>query len=429
MVTLLSSPFTNPTTREDALFAQLPKTLTAAQQATGWATILANVDTTTVTNRRALARLPVTRKGDLKDLQQADLSAALSSGNAFANLTTTPNSGLKRLFMSPGPIFDPEGRGADWWRAAPALTAAGVVAGDVIHNCFSYHFTPAAFMVEGGAQLLGCPVVPAGVGQTEQQLEALAAFKPRVYAGTPSFLRILIEKAAEAKQDISHLEIALVAGEACPPSLRKLLQDGGVNGKQRTVVQWYGTADLGCIAYETVASQETGSALDAGMVLSEDVILEIVRPGTGDVCDEGEVGEIVITNLNADYPLIRFGTGDMTKVLFADDDTYTNTRIAGWMGRADQTTKVRGMFVHPGQVATVCKKFDAIKKARLVVAGESGQDTMTLRVELSSSTEGVLHAITEAVRDTTKLRCEVEAVAIGSLPNDGKVIEDARSYA
>jgi phenylacetate-CoA ligase len=413
----MSSPFTNPTAREDALFAQLPKTLAAANQAAGWASILGNVDAAVVTSRRALANLPVTRKGDLKDLQQA----ALSSGNAFANLTTTPNSGLKRLFMSPGPIFDPEGRGADWWRAAPAFTAAGVVAGDVIHNCFSYHFTPAAFMVEGGAQLLGCPVIPAGVGQTEQQLEALAAFKPRVYAGTPSFLRILIEKAAEAKQDISHLEIALVAGEACPPSLRKLLQDGGI----KTVVQWYGTADLGCIAYETVSN----GIVDAGMVLSEDVILEIVRPGTGDVCDEGEVGEIVITNLNADYPLIRFGTGDMTKVLFADNDQYTNTRIAGWMGRADQTTKVRGMFVHPGQVATVCKKFADIKKARLVIAGETGQDTMTLKVELASSTEAQLHEIADAVRDTTKLRCEIQAVAVGSLPNDGKVIEDARSYA
>jgi phenylacetate-CoA ligase len=413
----MSSPFTNPTAREDALFAQLPKTLAAAKQAAGWATILATVDAASVTSRRALASLPVTRKGDLKDLQQA----ALSSGNAFANLTTTPNSGLKRLFMSPGPIFDPEGRSADWWRAAPAFTAAGVIAGDVIHNCFSYHFTPAAFMVEGAAQLLACPVIPAGVGQTEQQLEALAAFKPRVYAGTPSFLRILIEKAAEAKQDISHLEIALVAGEACPPSLRKLLEDGGI----KTVVQWYGTADLGCIAYETLSN----SGVDAGMVLSEGVILEIVRPGTGDVCDEGEVGEIVISNLNADYPLIRFGTGDMTKVLFADNDPYTNTRIAGWMGRADQTTKVRGMFVHPGQVAAVCKKFTEIKKARLIVAGETGQDTMTLKVELTSSTEGLLHAIADAVRETTKLRCEVEAVAIGSLANDGKVIEDARSYA
>jgi phenylacetate-CoA ligase len=409
----MSSPFTKPSVREAELFAQLPKTLAAAQQADGWRPILATVDVASITSRHALATLPVTRKSDLKALQQAALP--------FGGLTTTLSSGLKRLFMSPGPIFDPEGRGADWWRAAPAFTAAGVVAGDVIHNCFSYHFTPAAFMVEGGAQLLGCPVIPAGVGQTEQQLEALAAFKPRVYAGTPSFLRILIEKAAEAKQDIAHLEIALVAGEACPPSLRKLLQDGGI----KTVVQWYGTADLGCIAYETVSN----GAVEAGMVLSEDVILEIVRPGTGDVCDEGEVGEIVITHLNADYPLIRFGTGDMTKVLFADDDRYTNTRIAGWMGRADQTTKVRGMFVHPGQVAAVSKKFAEIKKSRLIIAGETGQDTMTLKVELSSSTEGLLHAIADAVRDTTKLRCEVEAVAIGSLANDGKVIEDARSYA
>ncbi len=409
----MSSPFTNPTAREAALFSQLPHTLAAAKQAAGWASILATVESAGVTSRHALAALPVTRKSELKDLQQAALP--------FGGLTSTANTGLKRLFMSPGPLFDPEGRGADWWRAAPAFEAAGVQAGDVIHNCFSYHFTPAAFMVEGGAQLLGCPVIPAGVGQTEQQLEALAAFKPRVYAGTPSFLRILIEKAAEIKQDISHLEIALVAGEACPPSLRKLLQDGGV----KTVVQWYGTADLGCIAYETV----TDGALDAGMVLSEDVILEIVRPGTGDVCEEGEVGEIVITNLNADYPLIRFGTGDMSRVLFADNDRYTNTRIAGWLGRADQTTKVRGMFVHPGQVANVCKKFSDIKKARLVVAGETGQDSMTLKVELASSTEAQLHAIAETVREVTKLRCDVQAVALGSLPNDGKVIEDARSYA
>ncbi len=413
----MSSPFTNPSAREAALFTQLPKTLAAAKQAAGWATILAHVDATTITSRKALATLPVTRKSDLKDLQQAALP--------FGGLTTTASSGLKRLFMSPGPIFDPEGKGADWWRAAPAFAAAGVVAGDVIHNCFSYHFTPAAFMVEGGAQVLGCPVIPAGVGQTEQQLEALAAYKPRVYAGTPSFLRILLEKATEAKQDISHLQIALVAGEACPPSLRGLLQAGGI----KTVVQWYGTADLGCIAYETLSN----GAVDAGMVLGEDVILEIVRPGTGDVCDEGEVGEIVITNLNADYPLIRFGTGDMTKVLFADNDTNvtqsTNTRIAGWMGRADQTTKVRGMFVHPGQVADVCKKFSDIKKARLVIAGETGQDSMTLKVELPSSTEAQLHAIAEAVRDNTKLRCDVQAVALGSLANDGKVIEDARSYA
>ncbi len=418
----MQSPFTNPTARETALFAQLPQTLATAQQAAGWAHILNGVDAASITSRKALTSLPVTRKSDLKDIQQAALAA---TGDAFGGLTTTANSGLKRLFMSPGPIFDPEGRGADWWRAAPAFTAAGVVAGDVIHNCFSYHFTPAAFMVEGGAQALGCPVIPAGVGQTEQQLEALAAFKPRIYAGTPSFLRILIEKAAEVGQDISHLQIALVAGEACPPSLRTLLQDGGTSGKNRTVVQWYGTADLGCIAYETV----TNGTVDAGMVLSEDVILEIVRPGTGDVCEEGEVGEIVITNLNADYPLIRFGTGDMTKVLFADDDRYTNTRIAGWMGRADQTTKVRGMFVHPGQVAAVCKKFPEIKKARLVIAGETGQDSMRLRVELASSTEGLLHAIADAMRDTTKLRCELEAVAVGSLANDGKVIEDARSYA
>ena len=405
--------------REAALFAQLPKTLSSLQSnpvATGWQSILQEVNADAVTSRAALATLPVTRKGDLKNIQ--------AKAMPFGGLTQTPNAGLKRLFMSPGPIYDPEGRGADWWRAAPALAAAGVVAGDVIYNCFSYHFTPAAFMVEGGAQALGCPVVPAGVGQTELQLEALAAFQPRVYTGTPCFLRILIEKAAESGQSLAHLQIALVAGEACPPSLRSWFHAHGVP----VVAQWYGTADLGCIAFETF----TQGNLDAGMVLSEDLILEIVRPGSGDVCADGEVGEIVITNLNADYPLIRFGTGDMSKVIAATDSypihAGENTRIAGWLGRADQTTKVRGMFVHPAQVAQIAKRFPEIIKARLSVSGAMGQDTMTLKVETATVTEAWLHSVAEAVREVTKLRCEVQAVQVQSLPNDGKVIEDVRSY-
>ena len=398
------------TTQAD-LWTKLPRTLHAALSTAGFARILAGVDADSINNPTALAALPLTRKSDLKDLQAAAMP--------FGALNATPIQGLKRLFMSPGPIYDPEGRGADWWRAAPALLAAGVVGGDVIHNCFSYHFTPAAFMVESAAQALGCPVIPAGVGQTEQQFQALAAYKPKVYAGTPSFLRILIEKAGEVGQDISHLQIALVAGEACPPSLRAWFIEHGV----ANVVQWYGTADLGCVAYETMRA----NTVDAGMVVADGVILEIVRPGTGDLCAAGEVGEIVVTLLNPDYPLIRFATGDMSKFITLATDP--RPRIAGWMGRADQTTKVRGMFVHPAQVAVVVKRFPEVSKARLVVGGEMGQDTMTLKVECAQSSATWLASVADTVREVTKLRCEVFAVPPSSLPNDGKVIEDARSYA
>jgi phenylacetate-CoA ligase len=285
-----------------------------------------------------------------------------------------------------------------------------------VHNAFSYHMTPGAFIMESGAHAVGCSVFPAGVGQTEQQLQAIAELRPDGYIGTPSFLRILIEKAAETGADIASLRKAMTGGEALPPSLRSWFAEHGV-----TAYQCLATADLGLIAYETASLE--------GMVLDESVILEIVRPGTGDPVAPGEVGEIVVTTLNPAYPLIRFGTGDLSAVLPGPCTTgRTNTRIKGWMGRADQTTKIRGMFVHPGQVADIARRFPEVLKARLVVSGEMANDVMTLHVEAASAPQGLDARIGEAVRDVTKLRADVLLLRPGSLPNDGKVIEDARSY-
>jgi phenylacetate-CoA ligase len=296
------------------------------------------------------------------------------------------------------------------------MYAAGFRTGELVHNAFSYHMTPGAFMMESGAHAVGCTVFPAGTGQTEQQLAAMADLQPDGYSGTPSFLRILLEKAQETGVDISCVRKALVTGEACPPSLRDWFGERGV-----AAYQCYATADLGLIAYETSARE--------GLVIDEGVVVEIVRPGTGDPVPEGEVGELVVTALNPHYPLIRFGTGDLSAVLTGTCPTgRTNLRIKGWMGRADQTTKIKGMFVHPGQVAEVAKRFPQVLRARLVVSGEMANDQMTLKVEATEAAEGLADRIAEAVRDVTKLRSAIELVAPGSLPNDGKVIEDARSY-
>ncbi|KIF80160.1 phenylacetate--CoA ligase family protein [Noviherbaspirillum autotrophicum] len=403
----------DPQLREADLMMRLPQLVTRAQSAPGWARILAGVDPRAITSRAALAHLPVTRKSDLKELQQESMP--------FGGLNATPVGALRRLFMSPGPIFDPEGQGIDWWRFARPMAAVGLRAGNVVQNCFSYHFTPAAFMVEGGAARLGCAVIPAGIGQTEMQVQAMAALKPDAYIGTPSFLKIIIEKAREMHADISSVQRAVVGAEALPPSLRKWLQDHGV----RHVLQMYGSADIGNIAYET----QTGGEVNPGMVLDEDLILEIVRPGTGDPVAEGEVGEVVITSFNPDYPLLRFATGDLSAVLPGISPCgRTNMRIRGWMGRADQTTKVRAMFVHPSQVAEVAKRHPAILKARLVVSGEMANDIMTLHCEVASAAAVSAEAITDTIRDITKLRGDVKLVAPGSLPNDGKVIEDTRRY-
>jgi phenylacetate-CoA ligase len=404
----------NPQHRERDLMARLPQLVAQAQTAPGWARILHRVAAGDICSRAALAQLPVTRKSDLKALQEADAP--------FGGLTTTAPRRLARIAMSPGPIFDPEGRGADWWRYARPFHAAGVRAGELIQNCFSYHFTPAAFMVEGGAFRLGCTVIPAGSGQTEMQVQAMVALKPDAYAGTPSFLKIIIEKAEEMGADISSLQCAVVGAEALPPSLRTWLQQHGV----ARVLQTYGSADIGNIAYETMS----GGEVNPGMVLDEELLLEIVRPGTGDPVTAGEVGEVVVTSFNPDYPLVRFATGDLSAVLDGIAPCgRTNTRIRGWMGRADQTTKVRAMFVHPSQVAEIVRRHPEIHRARLVVSGEMANDVMTLHCEVERPDDGLVrNAVVASIRDVTKLRGDVALVAAGTLPNDGRVIEDARRY-
>jgi phenylacetate-CoA ligase len=396
--------------------AQLPAQVAHAQAETAaFAEILKGVDAKAVTSRAALARLPVTRKSALQERQRA---ARAAGGNAFGGFAAIGyGRAMPRLFASPGPIYEPDGAARDYWRAARALYAAGFREGDLAHNAFSYHMTPGAFIMESGAHAIGCTVFPAGTGQTEQQLQAIADLRPSAYLGTPSFLRILVDKAAESGSPIGSLTKGLVGGEAFPPSLRDWLQERGITG-----YQCYGTADLGLIAYETEARE--------GLVLDEGVIVEIVRPGTGDPVPEGEVGELVVTTLNPVYPLIRFGTGDLSAILAGPCPTgRTAPRIKGWMGRADQTTKIRGMFVHPGQVAEVVKRFPEITKARLVVSGEMANDQMTLWVESAcSGPDSFQTRVGDAVRDVTKLRAVIEVVAPGTLPNDGKVIEDARSY-
>ncbi len=401
--------------REAALMAALPHQVAHAQkQAPAFTAILQDVDASAVTSRAALARLPVTRKHALLERQQA---CRQSGGDALGGFSALRyGAHMPHVFASPGTIYEPEGTRRDYWRMARAMHAAGFRPGQLIHNSFSYHFVPAGSMMETGAHALGCTVFPGGTGQTEQQVQAMAELKPAGYVGTPSFLKIIIEKAAEMRVALPTVTRALVSGEAFPPSLRDWLGERGIAG-----YQCYASADLGLIAFETGARE--------GLVLDEGVIVEIVRPGTADPVADGEVGELVVTTLNPDYPLIRFGTGDLSAVMPGNCPTgRTNTRIRGWMGRADQTVKVRGMFVHPGQVAEIVRRFPEVIKARLVVSGEMANDSMTLCVETSSSPAGLDQRISEAVRDVTKLRGKVELLAPGTLANDGQVIEDARSY-
>ena len=402
-----------PAEREAALLAALPAQITHARTASpAFAEILAGIDPATITSRAALATLPVTRKHELLARQQAERAR-----NVFGGFSTLGfGAAMPRVFSSPGPIYEPEGTRRDYWRMARALYAAGFRPGQLIHNCFSYHFVPAGSMMESGAHALGCTVFPGGTGQTEQQVQAMAELRPAGYIGTPSFLKIIVEKAAEMQVALPSVTRALVSGEAFPPSLRDWLGERGIAG-----YQCYASADLGLIAYETEARE--------GLVLDEGVIVEIVRPGTGDPVAEGEVGELVVTTLNPDYPLIRFGTGDLSALFPGHCPSgRTNGRIKGWMGRADQTVKIRGMFVHPGQVADIARRFPEVIKARLIVSGEMANDSMTFQVEAASSDSGLDQRISAAIRDVTKLRGTVELLAPGSLPNDGKVIEDARSY-
>ena len=402
-----------PAQRESEQMAALSAQVAHAQtRSTAFAEILRGVDAASVNSRAALARLPVTRKSELLERQKAQRASDPFGG--FSSLVRGPQ--MTRIFASPGPIYEPEGATRDYWRAARALFAAGFRSGELVHNAFSYHMTPGAFILESGAHAVGCTVFPAGTGQTEQQLQAVAELRPDAYTGTPSFLRILLEKAAETGVDVSSIRKASVGGEACPPSLTAWFAERGV-----AVYQTYATADLGLVAFETTARE--------GLVVDEGVIVEIVRPGTGDPVAEGEVGELVVTSLNPAYPLIRFGTGDLSAVLAGTCPTgRTAPRIKGWMGRADQTTKVRGMFVHPSQVADIARRFPQVHKARLVVSGEMANDQMCLQVEASETPADLAERIESAVRDITKLRAQVQLVQPGSLPNDGKVIEDARSY-
>ena len=403
-----------PAEREKALLAALPAQIAHAQQhAPGFSRILTDVDPQAVTSRAALARLPVTRKSDLGELQKLE--------PPLGGLNATPLNKLAKIFVSPGPTYEPQGVSPNWWRSARALFAAGFRAGDLVINTFAYHFTPAGSMMESGALALGCTVVPTGIGQTEMQVSTIADLRISAFIGTPSFLKLIVDKADELKADISCLKKAMVGGEYLPPALRKSLGERGIR-----VMQSYATADLGLLAYESALPD--GSVTE-GMILDEDLVLEIVRPGTGDPVAAGEVGEVVITSFNPDYPLIRFGTGDLSALLpGASPCGRTNARIKGWMGRADQTTKVRGMFVTPKQVNEIVRRHPEIVKARLVIAGATGNDSMTLRCELKSEDAGLKAALVASIRDVTKLRGDIEFVPPGSLPNDGKVIDDTRKY-
>ena len=417
----------SPPEREAALMAALPGHVAGAQRATNaFAELLAGVSAADIHSRAALAKLPVLRKQTLLERQKALREQA--AGNAAAHEPfggfsaigwrgLRAGQGARRVFQSPGPIYEPEGHSSDYWRMARAIFAAGFRANDLAHCSFSYHLTPAGAMMEGGAHAVGCTTFAGGIGNTELQLQAIADLRPQGYIGTPSFLKILVEKAAETGVSLAFMTKAMVGGEAFPPSLRDWLIERGIQ-----TYQSYATADAGLIAYETSARE--------GLVLDESIVLEIVRPGTGDPVPDGEVGEVVVTVLNPDYPMLRFGTGDLSAVMAGPCPTgRSNTRIKGWLGRADQTTKVRGMFVHASQIAEVVRRHSEIGRARLVIEGEMANDRMTLRIEVAGAPDGLASAVAGSVRDITKLRGDIELVATGSLPNDGKVIEDARSYA
>lgn len=408
--------------REAELFSRLPGALQRARQkAPAIARQLEGIDPDVVRDRASLEAIPVLRKSELLEAQHAarkgDAGARQSvQERVFGGFSSIGWGEAARVFASPGPIYEPESRRKDYWGFARSLHAAGFRSGDLVYNCFSYHFTPAGSMMETAAHALGCTVFPGGVGQTEQQLQAMLDLQPAGYTGTPGFLRIILEKAQDQGLTLPCLKRALFSGEAFPPSLREWFLERGIDGYQA-----YGTADLGMIAYETPARE--------GMVVNEDIILEIVRPGTSQPVPPGEVGEVVVTTLNPDYPLVRFGTGDLSAILPGESPCgRRNLRIRGWLGRADQTTKVRGLFVHPAQVAQVAARHPEVTRARLVVSGAVGRDAMTLQIEVEAASGQLAEQVANTVREVTKLRAEVECVPPGTLPNDGKVIDDVRDY-
>jgi phenylacetate-CoA ligase len=395
-----------PLERERELMAALPRIVARAMTAPGWAKHLAGVDPQFVNSRAALAKLPVLRK--------ADLAAMQKDNPPFGGFAVTPPEKTKRLHMSPGALFEPQGEGKDFGNCARALFAAGFRAGDIVHNSFSHHLTPGAYILEEGAHALGCPTIPGGIGNTEQQLAAIVQYKATGYVGTPDFLKVLIDTAEKNGLGPLSFRRALVSGAALPASLREELWQRGV-----AVLQCYAVAETGVIAYESEARE--------GLLMNEPLIVEIVRPGTGDPVAEGEVGEVVVTTANPDYPMIRLATGDLSAVLSGISPCgRTNMRIKGWMGRADQTTKVKGMFVHPRQIADLAARHPELKRVRLVVTRQAEQDSMTLMAECARPAEGLQAAVAATLQAITKLKGEVLLLPPGSLPNDGKAIADER---
>jgi len=398
--------------REQILFSRLPEfVLLAKQQSSYYQALFADINAENVDSRAQLAKLPITRKSDLLRLQK--LRPPLAGLN-------TKNGSMSRIFQSPGPIYELENCQQDWWRMGQAFYAAGFREGDLVQNCLSYHLTPGGFILDSGARACGCIVIPAGPGQTEQQLELIEDLKPQGYCGTPSFLNILLNKAKEQSRDISSIQKALVTGEALPKALRAEFTHAGID-----VLQAYATADIGLIAYESIA--------DDGLIIAEDLIVEIVRPGSLEPVADGEVGEVVVTSFNADYPLIRFATGDLSAVKPGKSACgRSNMRIKGWLGRADQTTKVKGMFVHPEQIERVRLTTDDFPKARLTITQQNHQDKMHLQCEFNHinkpdvNTETLLFQLTSDLKKFTKLNGSVEFVQVGSLLDDGKVIDDKR---
>lgn len=396
-----------PAEREADLFSRLPDVLRSAMAAPAYAERLKGLDPASVTSRAALAELPVLRKSELPALHKATAP--------FGGLVAAAPGSFARLFSSPGPIFEPEGRQADPWRGARAMFAAGLRPGDVLLNTFSYHLTPGGFIFDSSARALGCAVIPAGPGNTEQQFQLIEAFRPIGFCGTPDFLKILLDAATVANREALSIKRALVSGAAFPPSLQAEIRSHGIDAYQA-----FGTADLGLIAFETEARE--------GMVVNEDLIMEIVRPGTGTPVAEGDVGEIVVTSLDPHHPWIRLAIGDLTAELRGVSPCgRTNMRIKGWMGRADQTTKVKGMFVRPEQIADIGKRYPALGRLRLVVTRQGETDAMTLMAECAAASNALREELVISLRAVTKLGGNVELVLPGTLPNDGKVIADERS--
>ena len=397
-----------PDERETELLSALQVQLAHVKANTSWGAFLTEISPKLILTYADLAQIPVLRKSELKGLQDSE--------KPFGGLVAAKWSNIKYIFSSPGPLYEPESYRSDYFRSARAMYAAGFRAGDIIHNCFSYHLTPAGRMFDAGAHAIGCPVIPAGVGQTELQVITISDVQPNGYVGTPSFLKLILEKADDMQVDVSCMKRALVTGEALPPSLRAWFQNRGIE-----TYQCYGTAELGIVAYESEALE--------GMVINEGIIVELVNPGTGEPVAEGEVGEILVTTLNAEYPLIRFATGDLSAFMPTPSPCgRTGKRIQGWMGRADQSAKVRGMFVHPHQVGAIVRRFPTVDAARMVVNTDDHADTMTLLIESTDSDPQLPTRVATAIREVCKVRGEVVVVAPESLPKDGIQIEDQRTY-